>query len=389
MGLKSLRLTLVSETFSPQVNGVSRTLERLVRHLASRGDRVQLIIPRYEGVNSAPPSVEKSEWSAFRLPFYKEVLLPVARAATVRRAMEGFCPHLVHIATEGPLGLAALRAAQAMRVTTVGSYHTNFPQYLADYGAGLLEPLSWRYLRWFHNQTRATFCPTPSIRDLLIEKQFDNVRIWGRGVDCRRFDPGKRDLALRQSLGVGPDDLLFVYAGRLAAEKNLEMLLEAWRMLPRESSSRLLLIGDGPLRGRLERMADERVIFAGYRHGEELARLYACGDLFAFPSLTETFGNVILEAMASGMPAVGFNVPGPRDLIRSEATGLIVDEISAAALADAMARLSARTEALRTMGPAARRYAEMQTWDNIHNGLLNDYAEIMNDTSLQPATSSP
>jgi glycosyltransferase involved in cell wall biosynthesis len=206
------------------------------------------------------------------------------------------------------------------------------------------------------------------------------VRIWGRGVDCRRFDPGKRDLGQRQRLGVGPDDLLFVYAGRLAAEKNLEMLLDAWRMLPRARHCKLLLIGDGPLRGRLERMADERVIFAGYRHNEELAQLYACGDLFAFPSLTETFGNVVLEAMASGMPALGFNVPGPRDIISHETTGLIVGEISAAALADAMVRLSARTEALRTMGTAARRYAEMQTWDNIHNGLLNDYGEIMNGT---------
>jgi glycosyltransferase involved in cell wall biosynthesis len=379
--MKTLRVTLVSETYIPQINGVSRTLDRLVRHLVTRGNRVQLVIPLYEGMNSAPPSVEKREWRAFGLPFYKEVLLPVARTATVRRAMEGFCPDLVHIATEGPLGLAGLRAAQAMRVTTVGSYHTNFPQYLADYGAGMLESLSWRYLRWFHNQTRATFCPTPSIRDLLVEKEFENVRIWGRGVDCGRFDPGKRDLGQRQRLGVGPDDLLFVYAGRLAAEKNLEMLLDAWRMLPRATHCKLLLIGDGPLRGRLERMADERVIFAGYRHNEELAQLYACGDLFAFPSLTETFGNVILEAMASGMPAVGFDVPGPRDIIRPDATGLIVGKISAAALADTLGRLSAQAEALRTMGAAARRYAETQTWDNIHNGLLNDYSEIMNGTS--------
>ena len=385
--MKSLRLTLVSETYTPQVNGVSRTLDRLVRYLASRGDRVQLIIPSYEGVSSVPPTVEKSEWSAFRLPFYKEVLLPVARSATVRRTMEAFCPDIVHIATEGPLGLAALRAARAMGVTTVGSYHTNFAQYLSDYGAGMLEPLSWRYLRWFHNQTCATFCPTPSIRDLLVEKQFDNVRIWGRGVDCGRFDPGKRDPAQRQRLGVGPDDLLIVYAGRLAAEKNLQMLLDAWQMLPRETPCRLLLIGDGPLRGRLEKMADDRVIFTGYRHGEELARLYACGDLFAFPSLTETFGNVILEAMASGMPAVGFDVPGPRDIIRHEATGLIVNEISAYALGNALLKLSASPNSLRAMGTAARRYAEEQTWDNIHNGLLNDYAEIMKNAALQPAAS--
>ncbi|AJF05643.1 glycosyltransferase [Geoalkalibacter subterraneus] len=124
--MKSLRLTLVSETFIPQVNGVSRTLDRLVRHLASRGDRVQLIIPRYDAVGSVPPSVEKSEWSAFKLPFYKEVLLPVARTANVRRTIEGFCPDIVHIATEGPLGFAALRAARAIGVPTVGSYHTGF-----------------------------------------------------------------------------------------------------------------------------------------------------------------------------------------------------------------------------------------------------------------------
>ncbi len=382
-----LRISIVTETFTPQVNGVSRTLDRLVQYLTQQGDRVQLIIPRYdEAAPPTPPTVEKNEWRGVALPFYKEVQLPLARPSSIRRNFEAFRPDLVHVATEGPLGWAALRAARQAGLTTVSSYHTNFSQYLSSYRAGFLEPTCWRYLRWFHNQTRATYCPTPSIRNLLTSHGFENVQIWSRGVDCRRFDPGKRDPELRPALGIAPDEVVFVYAGRLAAEKNLEMLLEAWGQIPQNPPCRLLLIGDGPLRGRLENLADERVIFAGYKHGEELARLYASADAFAFPSLTETFGNVILEGMASGLAAIGFRVPGPQDIVRDGVTGVVVEPVTAGALAAAMKELAGDRLRLRRMGGEARRYAEGQTWDNILGRLRQSYEDLSATGSLPMAS---
>lgn len=375
---KNLRISLVTETYFPQVNGVSRTLDRLVNYCAEQGDRVQLMMPSYKDNSTPfPPGVERSEWPALTLPFYREVLLPLTTVARVEQVLADFRPDLVHIATEGPLGRAALLAARRLCLPTVSSYHTNFAQYLQNYHAGFLAPLCWRYLSWFHNATLATFCPTLSIQQLLEKKGFRNVGIWSRGVDSHRFHPGKRDNELRRSLGIGPDDILSTCVGRIASEKNLEMLLQAWKMLPNRNNRFLLLIGDGPLRERLEMGSDQHVIFVGYRYGEELARLYASSDLFVFPSLSETFGNVILEAMASGLPVVSFDVQGPGDIIDDGRTGIFAENISAAALSAAMRELFDDKERRRELGRNARVYAMTQTWQNILADLRRKYVFLL------------
>ncbi len=379
---KNLRISLVTETYFPQVNGVSRTLDRLVNYCAEKGDRVQLLMPSYKDNSTPfPPGVERSEWPALALPFYREVLLPLTTVTRVERVLGDFRPDLVHIATEGPLGRAALLAARRLCLPAVSSYHTNFAQYLQNYHAGFLAPLCWRYLSWFHNATLATFCPTPSTQRLLEKQGFRNVGIWSRGVDSHRFHPGKRDDELRRSLGIGPDDLLSTCVGRIAGEKNLKMLLHAWEMLPNRSNRFLLFIGDGPLRERLEQGSDPRIIFVGYRYGEELARLYASSDLFVFPSLSETFGNVILEAMASGLPVVGFKVQGPVDIIDNGRTGLFADDISAAALSAVMQGLFDNNERRRDLGRNARDYATTQTWQNIMAELRRQYLFQLGENS--------
>jgi glycosyltransferase involved in cell wall biosynthesis len=374
----ALRIALISETCFPQVNGVSRTLDRLVHYLASEGDQVHLFIPRYNEPGPAlPEGVGKTERRAISLPFYPEVLLPFTSPRSLGRELEAFRPDLVHIATEGPLGWAALLATRKMEVPTVSSYHTNFSQYLASYRLGLLEPVAWGYLRWFHNRTLATFCPTDSIRRLLEEKEFRNVMTWGRGVDSLNFHPEWRDQELRKSWGVGPEGMVLAYAGRLAAEKNLDMLMAAWRLLPPEASARLVFIGDGPLRPKLESLGDGRMIFAGFRQGEELARFYASADLLAFPSLSDTFGNVLLEGMASGLPAVGFRVPGPQDVIQDGETGRLAAEIDAASLSRVLQELLKEPGEVRRMGGAARRYAESQNWEGILGRLREHYLEAL------------
>jgi glycosyltransferase involved in cell wall biosynthesis len=257
----------------------------------------------------------------------------------------------------------------------VSSYHTRFAQYLQFYHFGWLAGPTWHYLRWFHNRTRVTFCPTESIRQELCKQGIRQVGVWSRGVDSDRFHPAKRDTAIRERLGIRPDEVVLLYAGRLAAEKNLEMLYEAFQRLPQQVPLRLLLVGDGPLRGRLERDSDGRVIFAGYRHGEELAQLYASSDIFVFPSLTETFGNVVTEAMASGLAVVAFRAPGPKDVIQDGRTGVLVSEINARAFSTAVIPYLESPDARARLGRAARRWAEAQTWDSVNRVVRDSYIE--------------
>jgi glycosyltransferase involved in cell wall biosynthesis len=375
--MNNLRISLITETYFPQVNGVSRTLDRLVQHCAGQGDRVQLLIPRYdENSVKMPANVEKKDWWAFPLPFYKEVVLPLVTVGSIEQALKNFRPDLVHIATEGPLGWTALRAARRLKLPIVSSYHTNFPQYLETYHASFLEPACWKYLRWFHNSTLATFCPSDSTRQLIETKGLKNVGIWSRGVDSYKFSPGKREYDLRKAYNIKPDDVVMTYAGRIANEKNLEMLMDAWGMLKEYENAHLLFIGDGPLRAKLEAMKLPRTIFAGYRYGEELSSMYASSDLFAFPSLSETFGNVVLEAMASGLPVVAYDVQGPKDIVQHKTNGLLVEKIDAGSLSRAMQKLLVDNELRWEMGRKARAYAETRTWEKIMAGMREQYLSL-------------
>ena len=379
-----MRIAIVSETWLPQVNGVSRTLDELARFLGNCGDDLLLMIPRYRPQAESSAGCRISSFAGPRLPFYTEIRLPIARPATVRNQLKAFAPDLVHIATEGPLGWAALRAARGLSLPVATSYHTHFAPYLSAYRLGMLTGTAWSYLRWFHNRADLTLCPTPSARRQLLDKGFRGVEVWSRGVDSRRFDPAHSDPRLRQDLGIGPQETVLLYVGRLAAEKNLPMLIAAYRLL--KGPKRLLLVGDGPLRPVLERRAIPGVMFAGYRHGAELARFYASADIFAFPSLTETFGNVVLEAMASGLATVGFAVPGPGDQIVDGETGLLAAQIDAGALAARLQELIDERPLRLRLAKAARAFAVSRSWEEINRQVRMHYLRISatKEAGIQP-----
>lgn len=362
-----MRITLVTETFFPQINGVSRTLDQLVRYLKRQGDEIQLLAPRYpEGEPESDALAQIHAYPAWQLPCYREIHLPFTRRKTLERHIAEFAPGVVHIATEGPLGFKALSAVRRLNLPLVTSYHTNFSHYMECYRLGFISGAFWKYLRWFHNLGMATLCPSNSIREILNDQGFDNVRVWGRGVDSDRFHPGKRSEDVRKKLGVQPDELLLTYAGRVANEKNLPMLLDAYLALPDTPKTRLLIIGDGPIRERLQSRADSRVLFPGYKRGEELSVLYAASDLFVFPSLTETFGNVMLEGMASGLPTVAYDVPGPKDVVQHGKTGILVESVTAEAMTAALADIIQSPATIRAMAKAARAHAQSQTWDAVN-----------------------
>src|SRR4051794_18399550 len=368
-----MRVSLVTETYFPQVNGVSRTLGELVRHLTERGDQVQLVHPDYgESVDREHVHLVRS----VNLPFYKELYLPLPPFGPACRAVDEFRPDVVHIATEATLGLRVLRHVLRRKLPTVSSFHTNFDQYSRHYRVGWANGTIWRYLRWFHNRTRETYVPSRTTIKGLEALGFERLVLWprgGNGTLVRPYRPGRQEV--RQSFGWGPDDLVISYVSRIAPEKNVSYLADALAVVAaRRPDVRILLVGDGPTRGELERKIGGIARFAGYRVGEDLADHYAAGDIFAFASLTETFGNVVLEAMAWGMPVVAVRAGGVGDTVRDGNTGLLVEPNEPPdRFADRLLSLVQDVDRRRAMAAAAREYALSQSWDAIMGELRHRY----------------
>ena len=364
---RSLRVAFVTETYPPEVNGVSLTIARVVEGLHRRNHDVQLVRPRQAAGDAAEQS-----------PRFHEVLmrgLPIPRYPHLRMGMPSkkqlvqlwamHRPDVVHIATEGPLGYSALQAARHLKLPLTSDFRTNFHAYSQHYGVGWLRKPIMAYLRKFHNRTAITMVPTEPLRRELTAAGFRNVTVVARGVDTRRFDPRRRSIELRQQWGVADDDLVVVCVGRLAAEKNLPVLVQAFEAIQRDDPrARLLLVGDGPMRDELAQRLPQAIL-AGQRNGDDLAAHYASADLFLFPSVTETFGNVTTEAMASGLPVLAFDYAAAAQLIRSGENGVLVpfgDAVEFVRSAVLLARSQARREALAR---GARKRALAQDWDDI------------------------
>jgi glycosyltransferase involved in cell wall biosynthesis len=380
-----MRVSLVTETFAPQVNGVSRTLGEWDRCLTGRGDQVQLIYPDY---GDAVEGKDVCRVRAVKLPFYPELHLPVPPFGRVHRAIDAFGPDVIHVATEGSLGLSVLRHAHRRMVPIVSSFHTNFDQYSGPYGVGWSRGLIWRYLRWFHNRTAATYAPSRSTIAQLEGLGFERLALWPRGVDASFFRPDRSGrAALRTAFGWGPDDPVVAYVSRIAPEKNVDYLASALAVVvARRPAVRLLLVGDGPSRPEMQERLGPSARFAGYRIGEELADHYASGDVFAFTSLTETFGNVVLEAMASGMPVVAVRAGGVGDIVQDGVTGLVVEPGSSPeTFAEAVLRLVDDPGRRAIMARAARTYAESQSWTAIMEDLREGYLSAIARQGPKPS----
>ncbi|RUL88456.1 glycosyltransferase family 4 protein [Tautonia sociabilis] len=382
-----MRITIVSETYFPQVNGVSRTLSQLVRVLTEAGDEVQLIHPDYGEPSRA---VGAYRVPSVRIPFYPDLRLPVPPYRGVRRAIARFRPELVHIATEATLGLAVLLDASARGIPIVSSFHTNFDQYSDHYRVGWARGGIWRYLRWFHNRTRETYVPSRATILNLERRGFRNLVLWPRGVDASLFRPDRPGRAqLRRALGFSEQDVVIAYVGRVAVEKNVEYLAEALAEAAQKSSrARPLIVGEGPARPVLEERLRGVATVVGFRSGEELADHYAAADLFAFASRTETFGNVVLEAMASGLPAIVLAEGGPAEIVRHGETGLaIAPDAPPGTFAEALLALAEDGPLRRRMAENARDFARSQSWERIMGALRDRYAAIVE--ADDPATLEP
>lgn len=320
-------VSLVTETFEPDINGVAMTLAQLHASLLASGHQVQVICPRADEPRDLPDCVEVP---GIALPFYKAVRFGLPMWGRLMRNWRAQRPDLVHIATEGPLGFAALMVARRLGIPVTSSLHTNFHTYMTHYRMGWMTRPVMAYLRWFHNRTALTFIPTDQQASVLSAMDFERLVVLGRGVNTHLFSPARRDETLRQewlagATSTGDDGLVALHVGRLAAEKNLDLLVQALEAMRAERPDlRAVVVGDGPERTRLER-ALPWVRFVGMKRGEVLARHYASADLFVFPSKSETFGNVVLEAMASGLSCISFNYAAGSRLIEDRVSGYLVE----------------------------------------------------------------
>lgn len=381
-----MRLTLVTETYFPQLNGVSRTLGQLVRVLLDSGDEVQIIHPNYGDAPAEGASHELVR--ALRVPFYPEVRLPLPPFAKAKRALDRFGPDLVHIATEATLGLALLDHSLKRGIPAVSSFHTHFDQYTHHYGVGWSRGLIWRYLRWFHNRTLETYVPTRGSIAALSERGFERLVLWPRGVDGTLFRPDRPGRnRVRQALGFAPDDVVIGYVGRLAAEKNVAYLADALALAAAARPNvRVLIVGGGPARLAIEKRLGPSARFAGYRTGDDLADHYVATDLFAFASRTETFGNVIMEAMAAGLPVVALRAGGPGETVHEGASGLLLEpDDGPAVFSEALLHLVDDSGLRQQMSHSARADALSHTWDAVMSDLRERYLQIASACSAEPA----
>ena len=353
-----MKIDIVTDTFAPDVNGVAMTLGRLTDGLKQRGHRVHVI---HTGEFAKPGETCSA---SVPLPGYKEVRVGLPELFKLRARWMKKRPDAIYVATESPLGKSALKAANALGIPVASGFHTNFHQYMEQYRMGGLQPVAMAYLRRFHQRADCTLTPSQDVVDKLLAEGFTNVHVLGRGVDTELYAPGKRCEALRSAWGARPGAPVAVIVGRVAAEKNFELAMTAFEQMRQAvPDMQCVVIGDGPLR---EKLADRYawVHFAGVQLGEDLAKHYASADVLLFPSETETFGNVLLESMASGLATVSYDYAAAARHVRSGENGLKAEKGDADAfLKQAVAALSIRPH--HRLRLAAREVAETLGWEQV------------------------
>lgn len=370
-----LRVALFTDTHLPQLNGVTRTLDRLERAIRARGGAVRVWTPRDR---RADPKDDVRELRAVPFWAYPELQIALPDVRRVIREVARWSPTLVHAATPFGAGLAGRRVARRLGLPLVTSYHTSFSAYAHFYHLGALARPGWRYLRWFHNSGRRTYAPSAATAAELRAHGFSGVRVWSRGVDTDRFHPEYRSAALRERLGVTGGRRLVGNVGRVAREKGLDTMLAAMHELERAHPGRFVFAfaGDGPYLEPLRRAAPASARFLGRLEGEALSTFFASLDLFVFPSTTDTFGNVLLEAMASGVPILAADAGPTRDLV-SAGSGLLYYPGAAANLAAGVRAAFAGPELLAAMRERALTFAAERGWDRIFDDLIADYRTVI------------
>lgn len=358
-----MKLAVFSDTFFPQINGVSRVLGKYLDYMDEKGVEYTLLVPEkeeqlYNGTIIGLGGV--------KFPLYPEVKIALPRYARMKKSLERLQPDLVHLATPFSMGLAGMKYAKAHNIPIIASYHTNFDQYLSYYHLPLLTRPVNRYMKWFHSFSQINFCPSQETLQQLQGLGIRNLEICPNGVDKETFSPEFRNNHIRELLSIDEKTPVLLYVGRIAPEKGLNVLMKAVKILNQSHTPfKLVLVGDGPARERLAGARIDNVVFLGYKSGRELQEIYASSDIFVFPSTTETFGNVVLEAMCSGLPVVAARAGGVKDNVIDMYNGITFPPNDPVEMARSIQVLIKDRELCSHMAVNATAYALTKTWDEI------------------------
>ncbi|HWB40856.1 MAG TPA: glycosyltransferase family 1 protein [Gemmatimonadales bacterium] len=373
-----MRIALFSEVYWPMVSGVGVTLVRLTDALRARGHEVRVYTATYSLPPGQPERPEVHRSPSVPLFLYPDVQWAFPRMRDVVDDLARFRPDVVHVATEFSLGVAGVKAARQLGLPLVASAHTDYDRYAARYGVTWALRAGWHYLRWFYGQAHKVLCPSRIYEQHLHSRGVMHTGVWSRGVDPEWFHPRFRSDEYRARFGVQPGDLLVTYIGRIAREKNLELLLRAWETLaPVRGSAQLVLVGRGPLEDEIRGREMAGVHVTGLLQGRELSAAYASADLFTFPSPTETFGNSLLEAMGSGLPSLVAASGGVLEFAQHGGNAWLVAPDSVAAIEDGLERLLGDAALRRRLAAGALRTARERDWAQVYDRLLADYAEAV------------
>jgi glycosyltransferase involved in cell wall biosynthesis len=368
-----LRVALFSGNYNYVRDGANQALNRLVGYLLRQGVHVRVYAPTVEEP-AFPPTGDLVGVPAVPVPGRSEYRLPLALPARVRRDLERFDPNIVHISSPDIVGHRAVTWARKRKIAAVASVHTRFDTYLAYYHLQALEPLARGIMRRLYRRCEVVLAPAESTGAILRAQRMNrDITIWARGIDREQFNPERRDMQWRRSIGIADDELVIAFLGRVVMEKGLDIFVEAVAEFARlELKHKVLVIGEGPARPWFEQQLPD-AIFLGQQTGDELAHALASCDVLLNPSITEAFGNVTLEAMACGLPVIAAEATGATNLVRSGVTGTLVDGSSAEEFAEALANYARDPDLRRRHGEAGLSIAKTMDWDTINSAVIRAY----------------
>jgi glycosyltransferase involved in cell wall biosynthesis len=373
-----MRIAVFSEVYWPMVSGVGITLTRLADALRSRGHEIRVYSATYQLPAGVADRPEVRRSSGVPVDLYPDVHWAFPRQAEIEADLAAFNPDLIHVATEVTMGLAGVKAARHLGIPLVASAHTDYQKYAEWYGVPWVKGAVWVYLRWFYGQAERVLCPSKIYQDFLVSKGIRHAALWTRGVDPREFHPGFRSDEYRARLGVGPNDLLVTYVGRVAKEKDIGRLVEVWpAVLARHPGATLAVVGQGPLEDTIRRLALPRTHVLGLLKGPALSTAYASADVYTFPSPTETFGNSLLEALASGLPSIAADTGGVLEFARHGDNCWLTRAGDGPALAAGLDRLLSDPALRAHLREGALRTAAERRWDVVYDRLEEDYRQIV------------
>jgi glycosyltransferase involved in cell wall biosynthesis len=377
-----MKIAIFTDTFFPDINGVARTLKQFTNYLDDQNIQYKVFAP--DSHSNEYVSNQIRHFKSFSFFLYPECRLAFPNLLRIKSELQDFSPDIIHVATPFNVGLCGVYWGKKLNIPLVGSYHTDFDYYLKFYNLHFLSKILWKYMRWFHRPFKKLFVPSIETLSQLYRHGFSNLEIWSGGVDCKTFHPYYDKKAIREQYGITKKYLL-TYVGRLAPEKDVNTLMAIAKTLPTEINEQIqwFVIGDGPLREELQHKGPSNMTFTGYITGEQLAQFYSASDLFVFPSPTETFGNVVIEALASGTPVIAANSGGVKNIIKTGVTGYLCEAGNVQEFINAILKLVENESLRMQLGLEGRNYALTKNWDHIFINLLWHYKDVIEGPKIQ------